>query len=669
MFEALGAIVLASQAADAPAENSQPGDIVVTGERIPRTLRETASSVAVVTADQIAEMAAADRIDEILAFIPNVQLGSGGEGPTIRGQDTTGAMRDLPAFLGGNRPRTTLIVDGRAVSFNEFVFGVAPLWDVERVEVFRTPQTTTQGRNSIAGAIFVYSNDPVFEWQGAARAIVGELRTRQLSGSLTGPILPDELAIRVSGDWRRKRPAADVKDNIRGADFEKDKFHSLRGKLLFEPKAIAGASVVLTYSHSESLAPAAVGLLKPYEERHNPNGGAGVFGTNVDSLTASVDYQPSSNFASRTILSRGDAKVQRFAPPGVGETMTHIDDWSAETVVDWKYQPALRLSGGASYMESSLDQRIDLSVLAGIGLFDDKQHSIGLFGEANWQVADRLQLTAGVRFQQDEQHRKGTLGEVPLDYHRTFDAWLPKLSISYEFNDDLLAGVLVQKAYNPGGATLRFDTGEPDEFEAERLWNYELFARASVGPGLDVRLNVFRAEIRDAQRFRPIRIIPPSGVVVTFADMFNVDKAHSQGAEFELNWRATRRLTARGAIGLLDTEIVDSGGAPDPIDSNEFQRSPHFSGSLALDWRPIDSVRLSTQLRHNSGFNTDDANTREIEGKTVVNARLSWEISRMTLFAYARNLFDKFYLTDIWSPTSATAGDPREVGVGIEASF
>ena len=67
-------------------------------------------------------MAAPDRVDQVLDLVPNVQMSSGGEGPTIRGQDTTGASRDLYAFLGGNRPRTTLIVDGRPVSFNEFIY-------------------------------------------------------------------------------------------------------------------------------------------------------------------------------------------------------------------------------------------------------------------------------------------------------------------------------------------------------------------------------------------------------------------------------------------------------------------------------------------------------------------------------------------------------------------
>ena len=55
------------------------------------------------------------------------------------------------------------------MGFQEFVFGAAPLWDVDRVEVFRSPQTTTQGQNSIAGAIFVETSDPSFtrEFSGA----------------------------------------------------------------------------------------------------------------------------------------------------------------------------------------------------------------------------------------------------------------------------------------------------------------------------------------------------------------------------------------------------------------------------------------------------------------------------------------------------------------------
>src|SRR6476469_3038979 len=146
LFLSIAAVAAAQEPAPEPVGDS--AEIVVTGERVKRSLKETQSSVSVVSERDI-EAASANRVEEMLKLVPNVQLGTGSEGPAIRGQDTTGALQALPAFLGGNRPRTTVVVDGRRTTYNEFVFGTAPAWDVGRIEVFRSPQTTTQGQNSI----------------------------------------------------------------------------------------------------------------------------------------------------------------------------------------------------------------------------------------------------------------------------------------------------------------------------------------------------------------------------------------------------------------------------------------------------------------------------------------------------------------------------------------
>ena len=187
---------LALAAPEAAAKDEAPAEIVVTGERVPRSLQETASSVVVITASEI-EAQAADRVDQLLATIPNVQLGSGTQGPAIRGQDSTGVVRELFAFLGGTRPRATLTIDGRAVTYSEYVLGASSVWDVDRVEVFRTPQTTTQGRNSIAGGIFVNTSDPTAVLEARALAIIGNSGNRQFSAVVSGPIVHDELAILV----------------------------------------------------------------------------------------------------------------------------------------------------------------------------------------------------------------------------------------------------------------------------------------------------------------------------------------------------------------------------------------------------------------------------------------------------------------------------------------
>lgn len=55
------------------------------------------------------------------------------------------------------------------------------LWDVEQVEIFRGSQSTTQGRNSLAGAVVVKTKDPVYRPEYAVQANVGRYGERGAS--------------------------------------------------------------------------------------------------------------------------------------------------------------------------------------------------------------------------------------------------------------------------------------------------------------------------------------------------------------------------------------------------------------------------------------------------------------------------------------------------------
>jgi len=657
-----------------PIVPADPEEIVVTGERIPRTLRETPSSVVVFTAPMIDGEAGADRLDQLLEQVPNVQMGSGGQGPTIRGQDSTGVLQDLPAFLGGTRPRVTVQVDGRAVSYNEFVSGVAPLWDVERVEVFRSPQSTTQGRNSIAGAIFVYTNDPTYEWEGRARLIHGNFDTWQGSAAVSGPIVDGQLAFRMSGDARTGRTASKVVDSVVvGADPNRDRYWNVRARLLTEPVALAGLRVEASYVHQDSRQPPGEGIVPPFKEQRGSPGRA-VFDNNVDSLTVEARYDIADQLQLTSTLSTGWIVNQRFAPPGLGETLTDVRDRSAETLLDWQPNQRVKARLGLHWLKTDLDQFIDLTRVFGIGEFVDDQHSLGLFGEVELKPVPRVTIIAGLRHQRDRQDRDGLLGNpffpAVVDFDRTFKAWLPKLSLSYDFSDQITAGLLVQHAYNPGGTTINFDTGLQEEFGQESLWSYELFGRASLFRGkLWLTANLFRNDFGNAQRAEQRAFtIPGQGTAFWFL-IYNVPTARSQGLEASVDWRVTDRLRARGGLGLLRTRIDDD--APGPFAGNQFGRAPKFSASAALEWRPADRLQLNADIRHHSGYFSNDLNTPalRVDKATVVNARAAYDLGQITLSAYARNLFDNFYLTSLFNPTSATAGDPREIGVGLEVDF
>jgi outer membrane receptor protein involved in Fe transport len=60
---------------------------------------------------------------------------------------------------------------------------------------------------------------------------------------------------------------------------------------------------------------------------------------------------------------------------------------------------------------------------------------------------------------------------------------------------------------------------------------------------------------------------------------------------------------------------------------------------------------------------------RRIDPATTVDLRAEWTRGRATLFGYARNAFDAFALSYLFTPTFGTATDPREVGIGLGARF
>ena len=92
---------------------------------------------------------------------------------------------------------------------------------------------------------------------------------------------------------------------------------------------------------------------------------------------------------------------------------------------------------------------------------------------------------------------------------------------------------------------------------------------------------------------------------------------------------------------------------------------------MAVDWNAAPRLRLSGQLRYRSAYYGDEVNSDvvRIPGAALVNVRGEYAIGRATVFAYARNLFDRFVLIDRVGDDSATAEAPREVGIGLETRF
>jgi len=316
----------------------------------------------------------------------------------------------------------------------------------------------------------------------------------------------------------------------------------------------------------------------------------------------------------------------------LGESKSRFGDLSGDAFGNWHLTPSLMIHGGAHRATFDSRQYIDLRQFIGSeGNFRDRQHSLGAFAEADVAVTERLKLTAGERYQQDRQRRVGDLAGVgvnaPVDFDLRFSAWLPKLSARYALTPSISTGLLVQRAYNPGGATLALDTGETDTFGAERLWDYEAFLKGRV-PRLHmtVAANVFYNDMRDAQRGVQVLFTRPGGQRDFYFRYNNVPKASTSGAELELLWNATAALTLGGGLGLLRTRILDPG--PDTTIGQEFERGPHMTGSASGNWQATKRLQLSAQMRYHGAFFSNDFETPDLRvgPAAIVDARAAYEI-------------------------------------------
>ena len=169
-----------------------------------------------------------------------------------------------------------------------------------------------------------------------------------------------------------------------------------------------------------------------------------------------------------------------------------------------------------------------------------------------WRPIARLTITGGLRYQRDSQDRVGQVGPVgpgiTVDYEEAFQAWLPKLSITYDVGKDAMLGFLVQRAYNPGGTTVNLATRRQDDFDAEGLWNYEAFLRAAFAQGrARLAVNLFHNDIEDAQRPQTIEFLTPNGSTSTTLQIDNAPSARSRGLEVGL-MAGTNRLSLRGGL-------------------------------------------------------------------------------------------------------------------------
>lgn len=217
--------------------------IVVTGEKLGRSLEESATSATVFGAANL-EAHGDTSLHDLLRRIPNTAATEEG-GLSIRGISQAGAAGGNFG-LATNTPLISVVVDDATLDRTAQQGATEDLFDVEQVEVLRGAQSTNQGRNAMAGAVIVNTRDPLPIWDARLRLSAGSRDGRGIAFAGGGP-LAESLAFRIAAT--HKEEDGFVTHVFRDEpDFARSRSTLLRGKLAWEPRALGRYASLLTVS-------------------------------------------------------------------------------------------------------------------------------------------------------------------------------------------------------------------------------------------------------------------------------------------------------------------------------------------------------------------------------------------------------------------------------------
>ncbi|MEO1085454.1 MAG: TonB-dependent receptor, partial [Acidobacteriota bacterium] len=617
---------------------------------------------------------------------PNVNASFGFKGFSIRGIDQRG-------FGGGGGQLVNVTVDGATLNNQATFFGPYSAWDLEQVEIFRGPQSTQQGRNALAGAIILRSADPTYERDFKGRLSVGNLGSSQVSAAANFPLVDDKVALRVSVDNREFDGWVD--NPTRGEDdYDFRSALTARAKLRFDMSE--RFSGLLTFSYTDSSG--GEDVIEPDafpENRFNRSDEPAEEGSIHEITTLELSYILSDRWSLQSTTTVYDHEYVRTEDgdmsPLTGNSLEVDQD-------DSFFAQQLRFlyagSGGRSavlglYYADIEDRRDSRATLPGEvlglppgfivnGLINNRvlTENLAIFGEIDLPLTDRLTLTAGLRLD-DEERRDASVQQIlidppifmvpvepPQDLESQYDAFLPKLGLSYEVSDNTIASFTFQEGYRAGGRSQSLITLTVSDFEPEQTLNYE-FALRTLLPerGLRFNANAFYIDWRDQQ-------VSVRTALDSEFDLITVNAGSSRlyGVEAQLDYRVTEKLDFFSSVGCVETEFTDFSDGEESFTGNEFPFAPNLSATAGLRWRPADRWTLDGSVNYQDSYFSDQDNNPAFtsDERTVVNLRVSYAWDEFAVSAFARNLFDDDYLIQAF-PNGALSGEP--LVAGLEISF
>ncbi|PLK28049.1 TonB-dependent receptor [Porphyrobacter sp. TH134] len=753
--------------------------IIVTATKRDTTIQDVPFSINAQTQEAIQRSGAVtlEDLSRNVAGLTIQNLGPGQSQVSVRGISAGQVVRDQP----GVKEQVGVYLDESVISLSLFTPDV-DLFDLNRVETLRGPQGTLFGSGSVGGTIRYITNQPQLGvTEGLAEANVNVIDGGNMGGHLKAAInlpLGDKAAVRAVGYYTRYAGFIDAIGPGGGKNVNDGERYGGRLALTVEPTDNLSITPRIVYQKitangfnrqevynlfanpfTTTRPPVQLGEREQFlllEEAFADE-------TLIADLTVkldlgSLDLTSVSSFINRDILVSRDASALSgsvsvdlgfpaaavLLPSNLRDT-TDLKTFTQELRLASDYDGPFQWLIGGFYSDVKRDyqQRLptpgydaftDATLGAGTAAgaangfpanspfnsdlpFDIEQ--LAVFGEASYEITDRLTFTAGGRYYDFEEVRtisSGGLfanGDSGVVDRTASDGFTPRFLLSYKASDDVTINAQAAQGFRLGGVNDPLNTplcnaqdlslfGGFQDYDDETLWNYELGVKTQ-GAGFTFNAAAFYNDISNLQ-------VTLDAGSCSSRIVFNVPDAYAAGIEAELGLNPAPGLNFNLSGSIIESEFNSTlpgvlAGATGIRDGNRLPSVPEFqfTASGSYDWelsasttgfvtgsfqhvgtrftQPSDQENNPRSFVHGLPFGGAPATAATtvdllLPDYQLVNLSAGIELdSGLSLTAYVNNLFDENPLLSFDRERGGRArlgfniGQPRTFGVTARQSF
>ena len=655
-------------------ENVNLDDIIVTAQKVEESVKDVPISLNVFDEYTI-ENKNIHSVQDLSSHVPSLYFFNlsdiGTASPTLRGihSDYRTTSSSVAMYIDGI---PTLVTSG----YNTY------LYDIERIEVLKGPQSTLYGKNAQAGVINIITRQPSNEFRGRISLELAEDNKRQTTFDISGPIINDKFFAGFAGRFYEKEGF--IKNTYLNKTSNDRKSYSGRLNLKYLASDDLEFSFVVSKEKRRDGGgnASSVKYTNPYQVSFDLDEKSE---TDIDTSGFRMKYYFSENQSIETVTSYKNT------------SLTMIEDFDKSSNPNFKQHAFFPTQNKTISQELRYNQTdenynlllglyLDKSEEETINEFDTAQgkiiygnqkvdgKSLGIFTHVDYKLTDKLSILAGIRYDKDTKKLDNRITSV--NEKDTLSEFSPKLALKYQLDKNILTYVNIAKGLKPGGYYVFAPLGE-EYYAQESLYSYEIGLKSSFFDNrLNLNLALYYMDVSDKQ------IVVPISNLANYIK--NAESATSKGIELELSYKLTNTLSVSSSFAynkatfddfkyksLIFDQSYNVIGSQNVDNSGKYMpHTPKYTYSLGFEYRGYSGIYANAHLNGFGSFFIDDSNIYKRKPYSLVNTKIGYETEDYDIYLYGKNIFDENYDTkEHFGMGYMFLSKPREIGVQLVYRF